>query len=267
MKLTTTLGAALLVVAAPLVAQSVGRTYSRSYGNSYLGGSISATARASYSGNVSYANASAYLDGRLYGRVLTKSVQFGRGYVGVSGNSRSGRLSGSARAFVQIAGRTLYSRSYSASYRRSWTFSTRPANYKLFPVDPTFRFTLGPVPIKVKGNAGASARASVTASVASSLVNMAGLRGSAQAWAWGKGSVSAGISVAGIGLDLNGKFANNTLSASAYVGTRGPRGRVTYTLQAISLKLSVWVKVLFKKFSKTLVTYGSSPYSRTLWSR
>ena len=266
MKLQFILSAAVLA-ASPVLAQSVGRSYSKSYGNSYLGGSIYARAYAAYSGSVTNARVTAYLDGRATASFLRQNRELGRIYVGANGLSYGLRTFGSARAFVRIAGRTVYSRSYSSSVRRSWTFSTRPVNYRVFPTDPSYRFSIGPIPMKVSGNIGAAARASVTATVASSLTNLASLRGSAQAWGWGRANVRAGIRVLGLGLTLSARFANQTLSTSTYVGVGGPRGYVRYVLQPISITLTAWARILFFRGSRTLVNWSSRVYSTYLWRR
>ncbi|MCA8969671.1 MAG: hypothetical protein KDC95_07805 [Planctomycetes bacterium] len=258
---------ATVLLAGSTVAQSVSSTYSRSFGNSNLGGSLSVTSYAGVSRSGTTYTASAYVRGSAVGKLLGYSKEFGYAYAGLSAKKTASAISGSASVSLRVAGKTLYSSSWSRSYATSKTWATPTYSVKVFPVDPSAKFTVGPIPITVKGNAGAAANLSATARIATSLSNFASLTGTARAWGNGTASVTAGIKVLSLGVELSAKYANQSLNLSTYLNSTGPHGRFYYTLQAIALKLKVKIKVLFASYSKTIAEYASSTYTRTFWSR
>ena len=236
--------------------------YSRSFGNSYLGGSVYASSYVSWYRRGSYESSSAsfYVSG--YGRLLRRGFSVGR--IGLSGSSRSsnGKVTGSGRLYLNLAGKTVYSKSFPTSK----TWSLRPITYKVFPRDPSYRFSVGPVPIRVSGNAGAGAQAGAGVRLLPYRAYV-GIHGTGRAWGWGRASARADIWVASLGLSFEGRFADQSLTASASAGIGGVRGRVVYTIRAISLKLYLKARILWKKWSKTIATYRSRTYSKLLWSR
>ncbi|HHI80756.1 MAG TPA: hypothetical protein ENK02_12355 [Planctomycetes bacterium] len=264
LSLALVLGLGLGVFSSPLAAQSVYKSgrYSRSFGNRYLGGSIYASSSISWYRRGSYERSSAHFYVSGYGRLLARSFSVGR--VGVSGYStdRNGSVSGSGRLYVNLAGKTVYSKSFPTS--KSWYL--RPVTYKVFPRDPSYRFSVGPVPIRVSGNAGAGAKAGVSVRLLPYKAYV-GLSGVGQAWGWGRASARADIWVASLGLSFEGRFADQVLSAGASAGSGGVRGRVTYSIRAISLKLYLKARILWKKWSKTIASYRSRNYTKVLWSR
>lgn len=259
--------AATVLCTGTAVAQSVSSSYTRSFGNSNLGGSLAVSSYAGVSRSGTTYSASAYVRGSATGKLLGLSKEFGYANAGMSAKKTATAVSGSASVTVRVAGRTLYNSSWSRSYATSKTWSTPTYNVKVFPVDPSAKFTIGPVPITVKGNAGASANLSATAAIATSLSNMASLTGTARAWSNGTASVTAGIKVLSLGVELSAKYANQSLNLRSNIGSTGPRGSFYYTLQGIALKLKVKVSVLFASYSKTIAEYASSTYTRTFWSR
>lgn len=266
-KLIFVLAAGFLAGAASAQNQSVGKAYSRSFGNSYLGGLVYASASAAKTSSGTTHTARASLYGRVSARFLNKSKEIASASISASGIKTSTRATGSLRAYVRVAGKTIYSRSFTRSYRTSWTVASKPRNYKIFPSDPSFRFKVGPIPMTIRGNMGAATNANARLTVLNSLASLASIGGTVNAWGWGRASVKAGISVLYAKLELSAKFANQSLSLSTYAGNRGVRGRFYYTLQAIALKLKASARILFWKGSKTLVNWASSTYRRTLWSR
>lgn len=255
------------IFATSLSSQSVGRSYNKYFGSSNAGASIHVYSGASktYSGGTHTGKAS--ISGSARVRFLGQSLEAAKAYAGITGRKTSTRVSGSASAYLRIAGRTVYSRSYSRSYPTAWTFWSRPTKSKIFARDPRATFTVGPVPITVSGNVGAGTKISIKGSIANSWTKFASLSGVGEAWGHGNASVSAGVPGARIGVEANLKFAHHTLTISGWIGRYGPGGSCIYRLNPISLKIALFVQVLWKKYSKTVASYNYRSIYYTLWRR
>lgn len=141
--------------------------------------------------------------------------------------------------------------------------------FDLFPTDPSATVSVAGVPVTVRGNVGVGV--SANAYVTMTGPGRSGFGGAGQAWGYGRVSAQAGWSRFGAGVDLRATFANTRLNPSVYADARNPLmsggpsrptvgGRVSLTIQAIALKLDVWVAFIWR-YTNNLVNWSSATRS------
>lgn len=249
------LGAVLVAGAAPAQSTSKrGSTY-RSFGNSYLGGAAYASttfaaerssSRTMASGSISFSAAARVLDN------FAQVVHFS-----ASATSDSARTS---RPELALARAYLGStRVLDARHDGTGTLSPSPVyrTLNLFPTDVSVTVTIAGIPIRVSGNVGIGFSASTSLSLAR---GYAGITASASGWGYGRVRAQAGVTGFNAGAEVVGRFANQTVRASARADSRSGAsvsGTIDYLMRAIQLKLDVYVTV-FWRVTRTLVNWSSS---------
>ena len=244
-----------------LEAQTVSRTYSRSMGNSYLGGKVYANGKVSVKESGSYAKIeSKFVVGAAI-LFLKKRPEIAE--IIAQGTSK-GRPSAPANAATfkfDLVGKRLLNKKFT----NGATIRRYTKTLKVFPRDIRLRYPVGPATITVKGNVGGSASAACKFSFGLGEVG-ARIDGDGKAWAFGKADVAAGVPGFKVGVNATAKFAHQTLNLNAGGSQRrGISGSMRYTIRAVILELKGYVKVLWKKWTRTLAKWKSRQYSRTMF--
>jgi hypothetical protein len=270
--------ACTLATAPTITAQSSwkSKSYSKSVGNSNLGGTVRTYVRANYYRSATSSTGGVYGSVSATGRLLggSREIAYARAYGSVTIRGRS--ASPYASALVRIAGKTIFTKSGRTNVRVPF----RTNRYNLFPKDLTKRVPVyGPIFVTVRGNLGIGLQFGASVSFPT---NRTDLSGYGRTWAYAKASVSAGVpEVLEAGVEFKGNAADQMLSVvlSSRPTSQKLSGKAVYTIRALSLKLSafvlaivpfptcykVWTKNCWqKKFSFKLASWSSSQVNKTL---
>jgi hypothetical protein len=186
----------------------------------------------------------------------------------ISANSRNyGTIPHDGRFQLYVRGLTERSQRFTTAGTHSFLSFYR--TFDLFPTDPTVSISVSGVPVTVRGNVGVGVAASGSLSLTGP--GRAGFGGQGQVWGYGRVSAQAGWSWFGAGVNLNATFANTRLNPSVAADARNPlfsggpaaptvSGRVAMTIQAITLKLDVWVAFVYR-YTRNLVNWSSAQRS------
>lgn len=239
--------------------QSRANSYDRSIGNSWLGGNVHAYANMLRQKNGTYELGFANVELQGGARVLNASKEVFE-IVGQASNVMNNGVqtrSGSYR--VELLGVTVLSQSFT----NSSTFAAQSYNFSLFPSNISVSVPVGPVSVTIGGNAGCGASRSANWLLPAATSNV-GLNASGSAYAFANASVSFGIPGFNVGVGLQGKILEQTLSANLQASpVWGLSGGVTYTLKAISLQLYAWATALWT-WTTNLCSWSSGQIAITL---
>ncbi|NOT31833.1 MAG: hypothetical protein HOP15_15415 [Planctomycetes bacterium] len=251
-------------------AQSVGTSYSRSFGSSLAGGSFHADAGLSLASE-SYEQDQilhhAYdLDGdaNLYAGVslFSRTLEAFRFQARASLSDDTGSLNGTSGALsglVRVGGYTVYSALAEEELAASRSFGP----YNIFPGDLSATWWLGPVPVTIRANAGSGAALSVQLN-ANPIEHQVRVTGTPRAWQYGWASVGLNWGVFSTGLQANLTLANSTLSLPLIADLEdGFSGALALSMNpiAIYLRLFATVNLWFWQQSWYLTLYSWSARS------
>lgn len=217
------------------------RTFTRTIGNSWLGGTAYAYAGLVRQKQGTYEVGSLTGQFRVDANVLQQSLEVAEIYGNASNVMNNGVQSRSGLYRLELMGITLSS----SSFTNSSTFGAVSSTYNLFPgtgVSASVPLWVGSVTLRGNAGCGFSRSANWLLPAYSATV---GLNASATAYAYASASVSYGIPGFNVGVGLRGQIAHQTLSAAASAsGLWGMSGDISYTLRAIDLYLYVWATAI-----------------------
>ncbi|HMQ21950.1 MAG TPA: hypothetical protein PKE00_05635 [Planctomycetota bacterium] len=244
--------------------QTVSRSGSHvaSVGNSNLGGSLVTSAGISHSTSAVSSSANANFSMSATGRLLGMSKEIA--YLGANASSSrtSTMQSRSAVTTLRILGYN-----WGTSSTSGHSFSKREYDLKLFPIEPRMSVPLGPISLTIKGNCGVNVTC-VGGLYLPTGVPEVSLTANASTGAFAKASVGASVPGFGVAVEVRGDVGVQQLGVT---GRANPilqvlRGDAYYTLTAISIKLVAKAWALWWDTSKTLASWSSSPFQKTLFS-
>lgn len=259
--------AVLAILTAALSAQANrSGSYYKSIGNSWLGGSVSASANlnttvssstrissTTRSGNASF---SAYARANLltYSLTAAELVTSARNSV-TETIGTAPRQSASASFRLRLAGITVSDRSVTTTGDLG---GITPRTYNLFPGDVRAPVGVGPFTVTLGGNAGVTLNAGAlvilpTTSPEVRLLLAGGTAVVARAY------VSVGVLGFAAGVELQGRFAEMRLTVSLIANAiSGLSGICSVDLQAMSLRLIAFLEAFWTRvYSTTLTSWGS----------
>jgi hypothetical protein len=268
--------AALLVPTAQTEAQTAQRSgyYSLNLGNDWMGGNV-------------FAGASMYASRTLRDGISFRTNDYAYDILSMDASVRYLKQPrvvlayGVMSARAQNTGTSPYEGRFNLMIRgiteRNQRFTTAGTHYfwsynrsfDLFPTDPRVSVSVYGYPVSVSGNLGVGCEANANCTLSGTGYARLGALG--RVWGYGRVRAQAGWSWFGAGADFTATFANTRLTPSMTADARnplqngnvGPRsatvsGSVPLTIQAIALRLDVWVAVI-RRFSVNLVNWSSNP--------
>lgn len=234
--------------------QHSNRTFSRSIGNSWLGGTAYAYAGLVRQKQGTYELGSLTGQFRVNANVLQQSLEVAELYGNASNVMNNGVQTRAGLYRLEVMGITLSSNSFT----NSSTFGSVSNTYNLFPgtgISASVPLPVGSVTLRGNAGCGFSRSANWLLPAYSATV---GLNATATAYAYASASVSYGIPLFNVGVGLRGQIAHQTLSAAASAsGLWGMSGDVSYTLRAIDLHLYVWATAI-ATWDTTLCNWASA---------
>jgi hypothetical protein len=258
--------AAALLISTSLTAQA-SRTggYSRSIGNSWLGGSVSVNTALSTSTSSRTAGTTTRTGRASLNAAATASV--------LTYNWTAARLDFAAMNTVTESVATLPRQSASGTFRvvlAGYTVSDRSVTttgnlggipertYNLFPSDVSAGVGVGPFTIRVSGNAGVTLGTGAMVILPTTTPEVRFLlSGSAAVLA--RASVAVGAAGFYAGLELRGRFAEQRLTVGLTANVfNGLSGSCYYELQGMSLRLVAYLEALWQRVYSTTLTSWSS---------
>jgi hypothetical protein len=229
------------------------RTFSRTIGNTWLGGTAYAYAGLVRQKQGTYELGSLTGQFRVNANVLKQSLEVAEIYGNASNVMNNGVQSRSGLYRLELLGFTLSSNSFT----NSSTFASASSTYNLFPgtgISASVPLAVGSVTLRGNAGCGFSRSANWLLPAATATV---GLNATATAYAYASTSVSYGIPGFNVGVGLRGQIAHQTLSAGASASAVwGLTGNIGYTLRAIDLYLYVWATALYT-WDTTLCSWSS----------
>jgi hypothetical protein len=247
-------------------------SYSRSIGNSWLGGSVSVTAALNTSttstafsvtrsgaANLTAAVDASVLTARFRAAQLTCNASNRVTQYTVMAGTQQNATAGLR---LQLAGYTVWDRSVVTSGDLGG-IPTR--TYNLFPQDVSAPVGVGPFTIRLAGNAGVTLGAGAGVVLPTTTPEVRLLLSGTTAVV-GRARVSVGAVGFYAGLELQARFAEQRLTVSVIANAlTGLRGMCDYQIQAISLRLIAYLEAFWTRvYSTTLVSWGSGFVGRDL---
>lgn len=245
---------------APLQGQTRTRNFpgfTKNYGSNLLGGRIHMTGSMRTVRSGADHRATAKLDMGGHAKLLGRSFQVARLLANVT-ERKGSSPSSKGKIDVYLGNSKIWSRNVatSATY-------TLPARY-LPLAGGRMTWYLGPIPVTIRASAGVGCSFSLFYGLFPSTGGV-GARGCASAYAQAVIGAQIGYRYAGGGVDFIGELAKQTLSLDGWASvTNGIRGRVTYTVTAIVLKIRIWATLLWKTWRKTIYQRSYGRFSRTV---
>ena len=191
------------------------------------------------------AHARAHLTATAY--VLKSRSELGRFEARGDVYARSTGTSMSGNYRLRLAGLTVVSNSFS----QNTSFPRFERYVSLFAEDPRVDIAVGPFTLTLKGNAGVGLEA--VGSAILTPVPSVGITCFAQAWGLAKANVEFGILGFGVGAEVIGKLAEQTLAPNFTASKSGLSGSLEYVMVALHLKVKAYVYALIKKWSTTIL--------------
>lgn len=215
--------------------------YDRSIGNTWLGGSVHVYAGIvrQKSGTYELGNASAEF--RATASVLKMSKEVAE-IVGNATNIMNNGVQNRSGVFrVEVLGYSVIN----ATLTSNSTFGAANSVFNLIPGGVSVSVPVGPISVTIAGNAGCGFGRSANWLLPAATAQV-GINASANAYAFANASVSFGVPGFNVGVGLQGKILEQTLTvglnASAIWGLSGD---AAYTLKAISLQFYAWATALY----------------------
>jgi len=234
-------------------------SYDGSIGNSWLGGSVHAYAGIvrQKSGTYELGNAAAEFRGTA--NLLTRSAEVCE-IVGNAANIMNNGVQNRSGSFrVEVLGFSVIN----SSFTNNSTFGAATSTFNLIPGGASYPIPVGPVTVTIAGNAGCGFSRSANWLLPAATASV-GLNASGSAYAFANATVGVGIPGFGLGVGIQGRILQQTLAANCTANAVwGLSGSVTYTLQAISLRLYAWAQAIYT-WTTNLTTWTSALVTRTL---
>lgn len=256
--------AAAVLVSSSLAAQySRSGSYSRSIGNSWLGGRVSVNAALSTTTstltNSTTRAANGSLNASVDGYVLGFSLRAAQVTFSARNTVRTGIGFGppqyaTASYRLQLAGYNVEDRSVTTTGNLG---GIPERTYNLFPSDVHADVGVGPFTVRLGGNAGATlgGGAAVILPTTSPEVRFV-LSGTTAVV--GHANVSVGVPGFRAGVELQARFAEQRLTVSLIANAlSGLSGMCDYQIQAMSLRLIAYLEALWVRYSNTLTSWAS----------
>lgn len=221
--------------------QSSVRSFDRTAGNSWLGGSVHAQASLIRQKQGAYELGSLTAEFRGTANVLQSSKEVAEIYGNLANVMNNGVQTRSGMYRIDVMGITLLSNSFT----NTSTFAAASSTYNLFPGNGVSASVPLPVgSVTVAGNAGCGFSRSANWLLPAYAANV-GINATASAYAMMSASVSYGIPFFNVGVGFRGRILNQSLNAAASASAVwGLSGDIRYTLQAIDLYLYVWATAI-----------------------
>ena len=218
-----------------------GNAYSRSIGNSWLGGSVYAYAGMLRQKSGSYELGQATAEFRGTANVLKQSKEVVE-IVGTASNVMNNGVQTRSGLFrVEMLGFSILNSSFS----NTSTFAASNHTYNLFPSPVSVSVPVGPVSVTIGGNAGCGFGRSANWLLPAATATV-GINAQANAYAFVNASVSFGIPGFNVGVGLQGKVLEQSLNVNLSAsGLWGLTGSATYSLKAITLNLYAWATAIW----------------------
>lgn len=215
--------------------------YDRTIGNSWLGGSAHAYIGMVRQNSGTYQLGFATAEFRGTANVLKQTREVAE-IVGIASNvMNNGVQTRSASFRVELLGYTIVN----SSFQNSSQFAQTSSTYSLIPGGVSASVPVGPVSVTIRGNAGCGFGRGANWLLPAGDSSV-GLNASANAYAFANASVSFGIPGFNVGVGLQGKVLEQTLSGSINASpVWGLSGHFGYTLKAITLQLYAWATALY----------------------
>ncbi|MBL8739308.1 MAG: hypothetical protein JNL12_22970 [Planctomycetes bacterium] len=234
-------------------------SYSKSIGNTWLGGSVYAYAGMVRQKNGGYELGQASAEFRGTASVLKQSKEVVE-IVGYAMNvMNNGVQTRSGQFRVEMLGYSILNSSFS----NSSTFAASNHTYNLFPSDVSVSVPVGPVSVTIGGNAGCGFGRSANWLLPAATAKV-GINAQANAYAFVNASVSFGIPGFNVGVGLEGKVLEQSLNVNLSAsGLWGLSGGATYSLKAITLSLYAWATAIWT-WDTTLCSWSAGQILLTL---
>jgi len=244
------------------IAQNAYTYFSKGFGNSYAGARLYARVKGQRFTTIrTNDSVRAELDVRARLYFLKHTNDMFKYRIQALNQNRSSTRRYESKYTLGLAGKDIIKKTVSNDL--AWIRYSRVL--KVFPRDLRLTIPVGPFSVNIKGNAGAGLSTSAGTTV-SRAAPFAAISGRGKVWADGKASAAFGIPGARVGVECNARVCNATTAAS-FSMTQLFRGEVTQSFRALEIKLKSFVKVLWKKFSRTLCSWKSSQYTKVLIRR
>lgn len=216
--------------------------YDKSIGNSWLGGSVHAYVGMVRQKSGTYELGNATAEFRGVAKVLNYSVEVAE-IVGSAMNIMNNGVQNRSGSFrVDVLGYSVVN----SSFTNNSTFGAATSTFNLLgPNGVTASVPVGPVSVTIRGNAGCSFSRSANWLLPAA-TSTVGLNASGSAYAFANASVSFGIPGFNVGVGLQGKILEQTLSVNlSSSGLWGLSGGASYQLKAITLQLYAWATAIW----------------------
>lgn len=232
--------------------ESRANSYSRTIGNSWLGGSLTTYAGMVRQKNGTYELGNASLELRANASVLQRGAEVAELVGSASNVMNNGVQSRSGYFRIRMLGVSVVNQSFT----NSSTFASASSTYNLLPNGVSASIPVGPTSVTIRGNAGCGYSRSANWLLPAATATV-GVNAQAGAYAFANASVSVGVPGFNVGVGLQGKIMEQTLAANVSASSIwGLSGGVTYTLKAISLRLYAWATALYT-WTTTLTTWSA----------
>lgn len=241
--------------------QSKFNSYDRGIGNTWLGGNVHAYAGIvrQKSGNYELGNATVEFQARA--NVLKQSLEVAE-IAGTAMNVMNNGVQNRNGSFrIDLLGYTIVNQ----SFQNNSTFAAQSQLFNLFgPNGVSASVPVGPISMTLKGNAGCGFSRSANWLLPAATATV-GLNATGGAHAFANASVGFGIPGFSLGVGLNGKILEQTLTGNVSAsGLWGLSGSMTYTLKAISLTLYAYAEAFWHTWTTDLCSWSAGLFTLNL---
>lgn len=234
-------------------------SYSKSIGNTWLGGSVYAYAGMVRQKSGGYELGQASAEFRGTASVLKQSKEVVEIIGSAMNVMNNGVQTRSGQFRVEMLGYSILNISFS----NSSTFAAASYTYNLFPSAVSVSVPVGPVSVTIGGNAGCGFGRSANWLLPAA-TSTVGINAQANAYAFVNASVSFGIPGFNVGVGLQGKVLEQSLNVNLSAsGLWGLSGGATYSLKAITLSLYAWATAIWT-WDTTLCSWSAGQILLTL---
>jgi hypothetical protein len=240
--------------------QSRFNSYDLTIGNDWLGGSVHAYAGIVRQKQGAYELGNATVELRGTAKVLRFAQEVAE-VIGAATNVMNNGVQQRTGTFrIEVLGYPVVTRSITSSS----TFASWNQTFNLFGTNGvSASVPVGPVSVSLRGNAGCGLGASGNFLLPAATSRVA-VTGAANAYAFADARVGVGIPGFGLGVGLQGRVAQQSMNIGvAADGLSGLSGSVSYTLNAITLRLYAWAQALYT-WTTNLTSWSTGSVSRNL---
>lgn len=241
--------------------QQQGGAYDRSIGNSWLGASVHAQAYLTTTTGLGYESGAIDCAARASASLLGQSATVAEVATLLRNTMQNNSQTRTGSFRVTLLGYNYVNQSFtndSSFAQRTWT-------YNLFPVAPSASVPVGPFSLTVSGNAGASLTVSGNFFLPAATPQVT-LAGTGRIYANANADVSIGIPGVSVGVGIEGRVCDTTLTAWATASARtGFSGLAQVRLTAVAIRLYAFIDTFLHDWTTNLSSWSSAPVNYTLF--